>query len=605
MKRSPFPGGIALGALALIAADVQPARAQQGSHVAIVQKATGLSFPTRIASPGDGTSRLFVVERGGRILIWNGSSVLPTPFLDITPLVISGGEQGLLGLAFHPSYEVNGFFYVNYTCRAGTPACTGDGDTIVARYKVSAGDPNQADPASARVLFVVDQPFDNHNGGHLAFSPSGYLYIGLGDGGQGGDPLEVAQDLTTRPGNQAFLGKMLRLDVDQNVNTPPYYGIPPTNPYVGPGDPPDEIWAYGLRNPWSYSFDLGDLFIADVGQDTWEEVNFQPAISDGGENYGWDVLEGGLHGDANVPDGNCFEDIPAGSCTAFVNGASVRPIMEYDHGEGISVIGGHVYRGVPESSTLTGNYIFGDFFSHHIWRGVPDGGGGWTRELVMDAPFDLALSSFGQSDSRALYFTDLFNGSLYQLAAYTFADVPPTHFAWRFVEGIYLVQITAGCAGDAYCPDSATTRGQMAVFLLRGRFGPAYTPPPCTTATFIDVPCSHPFAPWIYDLVARQVTAGCGGGSYCPDAPVTREQMAVFLLRTQEGPNYTPPPCTTPVFADVPCGSPFAIWVNELAARGIASGCGGGNYCPQSPVTRAQMAVFLVATFGLFQIPPV
>jgi hypothetical protein len=278
--------------------------------------------------------------------------------------------------------------------------------------------------------------------------------------------------------------------------------------------------------------------------------------------------------------------------------------MEYGRDEGVSVIGGHVYRGRPASNLLTGTYVFGDLFSERLWRGVPDGNGNWNRVLLMNIPFDLALSSFGESEGGAIHFTDVVNGAMYQLAPYTFRDVPPQHFAWRFVESIYEALITAGCGGDDYCPDTATTRAQMAVFLLRARFGPTYAPPPCTNATFADVPCSNPFAAWVYDLVARNVTGGCGGGNYCPDAPVTREQMSVFLLRTADGPAYTPPPCSAPVFADVPCSSLFAAWINELNARGIAGGCGGGNYCPLSPVTRAQMAVFLVATFGLPPMPP-
>jgi hypothetical protein len=373
---------------------------------------------------------------------------------------------------------------------------------------------------------------------------------------------------------------------------------------VGPGDPPDEIWAYGLRNPWRYSFDrlTGDLFIADVGQDTWEEINFQAASASGGQNYGWDVLEGGLHGPQVVPNGNCFEDVPNGACAAFLAGASVLPILEYGRDEGVSVIGGHVYRGRPASTLLTGTYVFGDLLSKRIWRGVRDGNGPWSKSLLYQAPFDLALGAFGETEGGALFFVDVFNGGLHQIAPYTFRDVPPTHFAWRFVEPLYEASVTGGCGGDDYCPDAAATRAQMAVFLLRSRFGSGYTPPPCANPVFSDVPCAHPFAAWIYDLVARGVTAGCGGGLYCPDSPVTREQMAVFLLRTREGPAYTPPACVTPVFADVPCNSPFAAWIGELAARGIAGGCGGGNYCPLSPVTRAQMAVFLVVTFGL---PPI
>jgi hypothetical protein len=184
-------------------------------------------------------------------------------------------------------------------------------------------------------------------------------------------------------------------------------------------------------------------------------------------------------------------------------------------------------------------------------------------------------------------------------AYHTFLDVPLSHFAWRFAEAVENAGVTGGCGGGNYCPDASVTRDQMAVFLLRSREGSAYTPPPCTTAPFSDVPVSSPFCPWIRELSARGVTGGCGGGNYCPTAAVTRDQMAVFLLRTREGGAYTPPACTTPLFGDVPCSSPFSAWINELVRRGITSGCGGGQYCPAAPNTRAQMAVFLAATFGL------
>jgi hypothetical protein len=181
----------------------------------------------------------------------------------------------------------------------------------------------------------------------------------------------------------------------------------------------------------------------------------------------------------------------------------------------------------------------------------------------------------------------------------SFADVPPAHPFYRFIETLFHVGVTAGCTATTYCPDGVTTREQMAVFLLRAREGGGYTPPPCTAAPFPDVPCSSPFAPWVRELVARGITAGCGGGLYCPTSPVTREQMAVFLLKTHDGAAFVPPACTTATFSDVPCASPFAAWVQELVARGITAGCGGGLYCPSNPVTRGQMAVFLTKTFAL------
>jgi S-layer family protein len=181
----------------------------------------------------------------------------------------------------------------------------------------------------------------------------------------------------------------------------------------------------------------------------------------------------------------------------------------------------------------------------------------------------------------------------------SFGDVPTSNPFYLFVEAIFHNAVTAGCGGTNYCPGSNATRAQMAVFLLRSKDGPAYAPPVCSAPVFSDVPCSNGFAPWINELSKRGVTAGCGGGAYCPNAPVTRAQMSVFLLRTKEGPSFSPPACTTPLFADVPCSSGFAPWINELAARGITAGCGGGNYCPGNAVTRGQMAVFLTVTFGL------
>ncbi|NLF12357.1 MAG: PQQ-dependent sugar dehydrogenase, partial [Anaerolineaceae bacterium] len=239
--------------------------------------ASGLDRPVLVTHAGDGSGRLFVVEQGGLIRIVEDHALLPVPFLDLSQLVISGGEQGLLGLAFHPEYASNGYFYVNYTR-------VEDGATVVARYSVSAADPNVADPGSAVPILTVPQPAPNHNGGHLAFGPNdGYLYIGMGDGGGAGDPDENAQDVAT------LLGALLRLDVDGG--TP--YAIPADNPFAATAGA-DEIWDYGLRNPWRFSFDLdtGDLYIGDVGQAAWEEIDYHGAGTPGGVNFGWDCREG-------------------------------------------------------------------------------------------------------------------------------------------------------------------------------------------------------------------------------------------------------------------------------------------------------------------------
>jgi glucose/arabinose dehydrogenase len=267
--------------------------------------ASGLANPTAITHAGDGSGRLFITLQAGRIVIYSGISILASPFLDITSLVASGGERGLLSVAFHPNYRNNGVFFVDYTNTAG--------DIVIARYSVSQ-DPNVADPNSAAILLTIPHPnFANHNGGQLQFGPDGYLYIGVGDGGSAGDPSNHGQSLDTP------LGKLLRID----VNGAPPYAIPGDNPFVRVMGALPEIWAYGLRNPWRFSFDrsTNDLFIADVGQDSWEEVDFQPA-GQGGQNYGWRLMEGN----------HCFN--PSSNCNP---GGLTLPILEYEHGPGDSI----------------------------------------------------------------------------------------------------------------------------------------------------------------------------------------------------------------------------------------------------------------------------
>jgi glucose/arabinose dehydrogenase len=308
-------------------------------------------------------------------------------------LVSCCGEQGLLGLAFHPDYATNGFFYVDYTNVAG--------DTVVARYEVSATDPNVADPDSAQTVLTQDQPAANHNGGQLAFGPDGYLYIALGDGGGGGDPQGNGQNLET------WLGKLLRVDVNDDDfpdDTNRNYAVPPNNPFVGIAGGLDEIWAYGLRNPWRCTFDRGTgaLFIADVGESAWEEINFQPAASRGGENYGWNVLEG-MH---------CFNDVPPGICNAFLNGGSTLPILEYDHSLGCSVTGGYRYRGqlYPQ---LDGIYFYGDLCSGRVWGATRQGDGTWVTEELLISGF--TISTFGEDEAAELYIASYSGGALYRI----------------------------------------------------------------------------------------------------------------------------------------------------------------------------------------------
>jgi glucose/arabinose dehydrogenase len=346
----------------------------------------GLDRPVGIAHAGDGSGRLFVLEQPGRIRVVQDGALVVRPFLDIADRVGSSqNEQGLLGLAFHPRYEENGTFLVNYTDRQG--------DTVVSRFSVSS-DGGRADPGSEVVLLRIDQPAGNHNGGHLAFGPDGRLYVGTGDGGGAGDQYGNGQN------GQTLLGAMLRLGVDGG----PAYTVPDDNPFVGNPNVRDEIWAVGLRNPWRYSFDrlTGDLYIADVGQNRYEEVNVQPAGEPGGQNYGWPIMEG-LH---------CFpEDRPCEQAGLTL------PVWEYDHSQGCSVTGGYVYRG-EEFPILTGIYVFGDYCSGRIWGLAPrDGTGadGWQAALLAQA--DLRLTAFGEDERGELYLVDARRGELFKIAA--------------------------------------------------------------------------------------------------------------------------------------------------------------------------------------------
>jgi glucose/arabinose dehydrogenase len=299
---------------------------------------------------------------------------------------VSGGERGLLGLAFHPNYAANGFFYVNYTRQS-------DGATVIARYQRSANDPNIADPGSAVILLTVAQPFANHNGGQLRFGPDGYLYIALGDGGSANDPGNRAQNLSTP------LGKMLRIDV--NNGSP--YGIPPNNPFLNDGNPDTlaEIWAYGLRHPWRFSFDrlTGDLFIADVGQSAREEINFQPAGTGAGANYGWRVMEGTLCTDL-------------GGGPACFDPSFTVPVLEYDHGLGCSVTGGHRYRGSVYPS-LTGQFLYGDFCSGRIWGATQNANGTWTTTQLLLSGFN--ISTFGEDAAGEVYVAAYNTGVIYRI----------------------------------------------------------------------------------------------------------------------------------------------------------------------------------------------
>jgi glucose/arabinose dehydrogenase len=396
-------GLLRLAATAAAALAAAPSAGAQ-TPLATELVASGLQLPLAVAHAPLDFTRIFVVEQAGRIrivdLTQTPPALLPVPFLDIDPRVLGSGEQGLLGLAFHPRYAENGFFFVNYIDLAG--------DTVISRFHVPPATPNQADPNSEVVLLQVDQPQANHNGGWLAFGPrDGYLYAALGDGGGAGDigtghslPFGNAQDLT-----ENLLGKILSLDVDATDQG--NYGIPPDNPFVGvEGD--DEIWSYGLRNPWRNAFDAatGDLYIADVGQNAWEEIDFQPAASPGGENWGWRCREG-----AHVFDATC----------ASLPGL-LDPVYEYSHAVGRSITGGEVYRGcaIPD---LRGSYFFADYITNRIWSlRIQDGAATnlVERTAELDPPGALAIgsvSSFGTDAFRAIYVADHQGGEIFRIVA--------------------------------------------------------------------------------------------------------------------------------------------------------------------------------------------
>jgi glucose/arabinose dehydrogenase len=329
---------------------------------------SGLEQPVYVTHAGD--DRLFVVEQPGQVRVIANGELLDTPFLDIVPLVNSNGfEQGLLSIAFHPNYATNGEFFVNYTRQP-------DGATIIARYRVSS-DPNVADPNSAEVLLTIPQPERNHNGGLVKFGPDGYLYIGMGDGGGAGDrhgTIGNGQD------PNALLGKLLRMNVETGEVS---------------------IWAMGLRNPWRFSFDraTGDLYIADVGQGDYEEINFQPASSAGGENYGWRIMEGA----------HCFD--PGTGCDQT---GLVLPVAEYNHAFGCSVTGGYVYRG-SAYPWLNGVYVFADYCTGIVWSLARDASGAWDMQRRMDVSF--TVSSFGEDLAGELYLTGHTDGTVYRLTS--------------------------------------------------------------------------------------------------------------------------------------------------------------------------------------------
>lgn len=339
----------------------QTVSAPNPSNYKLTQVVSGLSKPVYFTHSGDNTGRQFIVEQSGKIKVWQNGSVLPTAFLDVSSLISTGSEQGLLGLAFSPSFAQNGQFFINYT--------NIQGDTIVARYTVSASNPNVANPASVTQVLFVDQPYSNHNGGNLNFGKDGLLYVGMGDGGSGGDPQNNAQN------PNSLLGKMLRIDVNQ-----PNF--------------PVQIWALGVRNPWRWSFDrlTGDFYMGDVGQGMYEEVDFWPANGAAGANYGWNIYEG-------------FHNYQAGSIAG-----AIPPIAEYDHTQGCSITGGYVYRGA-KMPPLQGYYLYADYCNGNMWVAFRSNNT-WQSARFLTPGF--SVSSFGEDQAGEVYVTD-YSGKVWQI----------------------------------------------------------------------------------------------------------------------------------------------------------------------------------------------
>jgi glucose/arabinose dehydrogenase len=387
------PALIAVAILAVVVADLVVtrvrARAQsdwlQGKNLTLVPAVKGLKEPTYATVPPDGTRRFFLLEREGRIRVADADGTLhPTSFLDVSDNTSTGTEEGMLGLAFDPGFTQNGYVYVDYTAN--------DASVQVVRYTVSSDQPDQVDPSSASTVMSIPKRSKFHNGGTLAFGPDGYLYISVGDD----EASDEAQKLTS------VYGKILRIDVDSGQP----YAIPPSNPFANQAGARGEIWSYGLRNPWRFSFDreTGDLWIGDVGDAKWEEIDMQPASSQGGENYGWPYLEGTECADP----AHCNDP------------GLVPPLVTYGHNMTCAVMGGYVYRG-PTVKAFTGSYLFGDLCTGGVFTLVGGSQQGWTRVELGFQP--IKIDSFGEDPGGDVYVVDMQGGVIYRV---TDGSIPST-----------------------------------------------------------------------------------------------------------------------------------------------------------------------------------
>ena len=357
-----------------------------GVSVNVAVAVSGFESPVDVTNAGDGSGRLFVIEQAGRIRLVKDGTLVERPFLDISARIASGGERGLLGLSFHPDYPTDPRFFVDYTDR--------DGNTVVSQFTVDGSEPDLGDPGSEVVLMHIAQPFANHNGGAVVFWPDGMLYIATGDGGSGGDPQGNGQRLDT------YLGKILRIDVDVAPGSSTAYQVPADNPFTTTAGAKPEIWSYGLRNPWRIRFDgeTGDLWIGDVGQNAWEEIDVARA-GQKGLDYGWNIMEAT----------HCFD--PSSGCDPT---GLTLPVAEYDHSLGCAVIGGVVVRD-PTQGSLNGGYLFGDACSDNLW--LMDPAGDQLRQAALVATMGRTLSSIGESEDGSVYATSLGSGELLRISA--------------------------------------------------------------------------------------------------------------------------------------------------------------------------------------------
>lgn len=513
---------------------------------------SGFSAPLGIVNAGDGTNRLFVIEKEGTVRVVLNETMKPGYFLDLR-LVAGGlttsGERGLLGLAFHPNFEANRKLFAYYT--------NGDGDLVISELTAN-GAGTAVNVATADSLLVIEHSsLSNHNGGQLLFGPDGYLYVFTGDGGGGGDPGENSQN------RNSLLGKTLRIDPNLSGG----YTSPTDNPYHGPTVGRGEIWSIGLRNPWRASFDrlTNALWIADVGQGNWEEINREPADT-GGRNYGWDCREGKHPFESTGCSGLSFTD----------------PVTEYGHGSGdCSVTGGYVYRG-DVFLDLRGQYVLGDFCSGRLWT-LSAGASAPSLRLHRDT--SAMITSFGEAESGELYMSDYAGGRLYRVIAPPFSDITDSPFLDEIM-WLYNEKVTTGCTADLFCPTTEVTRGQMATFLARAFHFPFPTEDYFTD----DDGTSHEVN--INRLAKAGITTGCAADRFCPNRKVTRAEMATFLDRALDL-----PATGTDFFTDDD-GLVHEAAINRIAAAGITRGCSETRFCPGGRVKRGQMAAFLYRALG-------